>query len=106
MNFTKSIPVAVIYGVSLLFPAIVVANTDPATFQADKERHIANILRSIQIDQKNLSCVQAAQDHQALNACQEITKQDMSALEPKAAEVINKKTENTANTDVKQQRSK
>lgn len=92
MNFSKSILLTVICSAGLLAPAIAATNPDPATFQADKDQHIANILERIQIDQKNLSCVQAAQDHAALNACDETIKQDHDVLEPKVeAPVADKK---------------
>ena len=83
MNFKKSTLLTVIYGASLLLPAMSTAATDPATFQADKDRYIVTILERIQIDQKNLSCVQAAQDHAALKACGELVTQDHDVLEPK-----------------------
>lgn len=103
MNFTKSILLAVIYSASLLAPAMAAADTDPATFQADKERHIANILEKIQIDQKNLSCVQAAQDHAALKACDVPVKQDHDALEPKteAPDADKKAQKDTKNKEKK-----
>jgi hypothetical protein len=95
MHFTKSILFAVLYGAGILAPAITVANTEPTTFQADKDRHIANILARIQIDQKNLSCVQNAQDQTALNACDATGKQAHEALEPKAeAPAADKKAPN------------
>lgn len=99
MNFTKSILLAVIYSAGSLAPAIAVADTDAdtATFQADKERHIAKILERIQIDQKNLSCVQAAQDHASLKTCDDTVKQDHDVAEPKAeAPVADKKAKNGA----------
>lgn len=84
MHFTKLILLAVTYSAGLLLaPAMAVADADPGTFQAEKERHIANILARIQIDQKNLSCVQTAQDHAALKVCDETAKQDHDASEPK-----------------------
>ncbi len=79
MYFTKAILSTVFYALGLLAPAIALADTDPATFQADKERQIAIVLESVQIAQKNLSCVQAAQDHAALNACNVIVKQEPKA---------------------------
>jgi len=100
MNFIKSILLTVIYTAGLLAPAISVAapDLDPATFQADKDRHIANILEKIQIAQKNLSCVQAAQDHTALNACDDTVKQDHDAVEPEIkAPITEKKTQKSAN---------
>lgn len=105
MNFTKLILLAVIYSAGLLAPALSVAapDSDPATFEADKDRHIANILEKIQIAQKNLSCVQAAQDHTALNACDATVKQDHDVLEPeKKAPVIDKKTQKNAKPKGKQ----
>ncbi|HEY8097038.1 MAG TPA: hypothetical protein VIE65_13225 [Methylobacter sp.] len=97
MNFTKSILLAAIYSTGLLAPVMAIADTDPATFQTEKERHIANILARIQIDQKNLSCVQAAQDHAALKICDETAKQDHDASEPKAeAPVADKKAQKDA----------
>jgi hypothetical protein len=83
MNFTKLILSIAVYGAGSLTPAIAVADADPEKFQADKDRYIVNILDRIKIDQKNLSCVQAAQDHTALKACDETVKQDRPALEPK-----------------------
>ncbi len=83
MNCIKPILLTVIYSVALLIPAITVADTDPATFQADKEREIANVLEKVQIAQKNLSCVQAAQDHAALKACSDAFKQDHDVSETK-----------------------
>ena len=102
MDFTRSILLAVIYSAGLLAPAISVAapdsDPDPATFQADKDRNIANILEKIQIDQKNLSCLQAAQDHAALKACDVTVKQDHDVLEPETkAPIANKKTQKGAN---------
>jgi len=104
MNFTKSILFAALYAAGLLTPILAVADTEPMTFQADKDRHIANILARIQIDQKNLSCVQNAQDQTALNACDATGKQDHEALEPKVetpvadkkAPIADKKTKNGA----------
>lgn len=77
MNFTKLI----MYSAGLLASAIAVAAPDPATFQADKDHSIANILEKIQIVQKNLSCVQAAQDHAGLDACHDTVKQEHDVLE-------------------------
>jgi hypothetical protein len=105
MNFTKLILLAVIYSAGLLIPALSVAapDSDPATFEADKGRHIANILEKIQIAQKNLSCVQAAQDHTALNACDETVKQDHDVLEPeKKAPIADKKAQKNAKPKGKQ----
>jgi|GEM_PF-361388 len=109
MNFTKSILFAVLYGAGLLTPILAVADTEPTTFQADKDRHIANILEKIQIAQKNLSCVQAAQDHTALNACDVTVKQDHDVLEPKVetpvankkAPIADKKTQNSSKNKAK-----
>ena len=81
-----------IYSAALLVPAMAVADPDPATFQADKDRQIANVLERVRIAQKNLSCVQAAQDHAVLNACDESFNQDHKALEPKVeAPIADKK---------------
>jgi len=105
VNLTKSILLTVIYSAGLLAPAIAVAapDPDPATFQADKGRHIANILERIQIAQKNLSCVQAAQDHTALNACDETVKQNHDVLEPEVkAPIANKKAQKNAKPKGKQ----
>lgn len=111
MNLTKSILLTVIYSAGLLAPAIAAAapdpnpdpDPDPATFQADKGRHIANILERIQIAQKNLSCVQAAQDHTALNACDETVKQNHDVLEPEVkAPIANKKAQKNAKPKGKQ----
>ena len=60
-----------------------VADTDPATFKADKDRQIATVLEKVQIAQKNLSCVQAAQDHAALKICEEDFKQKFIVPETK-----------------------
>ncbi|TAN64785.1 MAG: hypothetical protein EPN17_18565 [Methylobacter sp.] len=76
MNFIKLTALTVSYSAVLLAPVIAVAAFDPAAFQADKEQHIANVLERIQVDQKNLSCVQTAEDHAALKACDEAFKQD------------------------------
>ena len=100
MNFTKSILLTVLYTAGLLTSAISVAtpDLDPATFQADKDRDIASILEKIQIAQKNLSCVQAAQDHTALNACDDTVKQDHDAVEPEIkAPIAGKKTQKGTN---------
>lgn len=83
MNFTKSIVLTVSYSAVLLAPVMAVAAFDPAAFQADKERHIANVLERIQVDQKNLSCVQTAEDQAALKACDEAFKQDPGIPETK-----------------------
>jgi hypothetical protein len=83
MYFSKSILSAVIYAAGLLAPAMAVAAPDPSAFQADKDQHIATILERIRIDQKNLSCVQEAKDHEALKACDETVKQERDAAEPK-----------------------
>ncbi len=91
MNFTKSILLTAIYSAGLLIPAIAVADSDPATFQADKDRQIANVLEKVQIAQKNLSCVQAAQDHAALKACDEAFKQNHDVSETKVKEQVTDK---------------
>lgn len=91
MNCIKPILLTVIYSVALLIPAITVADTDPAAFQADKDREIANVLEKVQIAQKHLSCVQAAQDHAALKACSETFKQDHDVSETKIKEQKDKK---------------
>ncbi len=75
MNVTKSMLLTVIYSLGLAFPALAIADTDDAAFQAEKERQIAIVLEKVQIAQRNLSCVQAAQDHAALKACDEAFKQ-------------------------------
>lgn len=97
MNFTKSILLTVIYSVGLLVPAMAVADSDPATFQADKDRQIANVLEKVQIAQKNLSCVQAAQDHAALKVCEETFKQDYDVSETKVkTQITDKKAQKGA----------
>lgn len=88
MSFTKSILLTVIYSASLLTPAIALAEADPATFQADKEREIAKVLEKVQTAQKNLSCVQAAEDHAALKACEEAFKQNQDVPETKVKEQV------------------
>lgn len=85
MNFTKSIFTATICSASLLTSALAVADAETTAFQADKEHQIAKILERIQIDQKNLSCVQNAQDEPSLKACVETVKQAHEAAEPKPA---------------------
>lgn len=75
MESKNPILLAVIYSAFLLTSAMAVADTDPATFQADKERQIATVLEKVQTAQKNLSCVQEAQDHAALKVCEEDFKQ-------------------------------
>ncbi len=79
MYFTKSILSTVFYALGLLAPALALADAEPGSFQADKERQIAIVLESVQIAQKNLSCVQAAQDLAALNACNVIVKKEPKA---------------------------
>jgi hypothetical protein len=59
-----------------------VAETDAETFKADKERQTAAVLEKVQTAQKNLSCVQEAQDHAALKVCEEDFKQKFSVPEP------------------------
>lgn len=78
-----------------------VADSDQATFQADKDRQIANVLEKVQIAQKNLSCVQAAQDHAALKVCAENFKQDYDVSETKVkAQTADKNTQkNTKNKE-------
>jgi len=97
VNFTKSILLPMIYSAGLLIPAMAVADTDQAVFQADKDRAIANVLEKVQIAQKNLSCVQAAQDHAALKACDETFKQayDVSETKIKAQGADKKAQKNT-----------
>ncbi|MFA5017599.1 MAG: hypothetical protein WC504_08635 [Methylobacter sp.] len=104
MNFTKSILLTVIYSAVLLAPAMAVADDpDSATFQADKDRQIANVLEKVQIAQKNLSCVQAAQDHAALKVCEETFKQDYDVSETKVkAQTSDKKAPKGAKNKEKQ----
>jgi hypothetical protein len=83
----------VICNALLLVPAIAAADADPATFKADKERQTAAVLEKVQTAQKNLSCVQEAQDHAALKICEEDFKQKFSVPETK---------ENVAETKEKQ----
>ncbi len=80
MKLTK---LTVILGAAILAPAIALAEPDPTSFQAEKDRTIANILERIQIVQKNLSCVQAAQDTAALKVCHDTVKQERDSLETK-----------------------
>lgn len=75
MNVTKSMLLAVIYSLGLAVPALAIADSDDTAFQAEKERQIAIVLEKVQIAQRNLSCVQSAQDHAALKACDEAFKQ-------------------------------
>jgi len=89
MNSTRPVLLTVIYSAALLIPAIAIA--DPAAFQADKDREIANVLEKVQIAQKHLSCVQAAQDHAALKTCSETFKQDHDVSETKIKEQKDKK---------------
>jgi hypothetical protein len=83
MNSTRPVLLTVIYSAALLIPAIAIADADSANFQADKDREIANVLEKVQIAQKHLSCVQAAQDHAALKTCSETFKQDHDVSETK-----------------------
>jgi predicted nucleic acid-binding Zn-ribbon protein len=103
MNLTKLILSTVCYGAWLVAPAIAAADNDPAAFQADKDSHIAKILERIKIDQKNLSCVQSAEDQTTLNTCDETAKQDHSALEPKveAAQDADKKIQKVVKNNKK-----
>jgi len=99
----KYILLTITYSAFLLISAIAVADHDPATFQADKDQHIANILERIQIDQKDLSCVQAAQDHEALKACRITIKEDRDTLETKVkAQTDDKKAQKGAKNKEKQ----
>lgn len=86
MNFTKSILLTVIYSAGLLIPAMTVAAAEQDTFQADKDREIAKVLEKVQVAQKHLSCVQAAQNHEELNACEEAFKPKQDVPETKAKE--------------------
>jgi hypothetical protein len=101
VNFTKSTLLTVIYSAGLLTPTLSVAAPDPdqTTFQADKEHYIATILERIQIAQKNLSCVQVAQDHAALTACGVSINQEPVASEPKVKTPVI--TDKKAQKDVK-----
>ena len=93
MNLIKSILLTVTYSASLLTSLMAVAETDPASFQAEKDRQIANVLEKVQIAQKNLSCVQAAQDHAALKVCNEAFKQSNDASDTREkAQATDKKT--------------
>ena len=83
MNPKKSILLTLAYSAFLLVPAMAVADTDTATFQADKARQTAIVLEKVQTAQKNLSCVQEAQDHAALKVCEEDFKQKFVAPETK-----------------------
>jgi hypothetical protein len=89
----NSILLTAIYSAFLLVPIMAVADTDPETFKADKERQTAAVLEKVQTAQKNLSCVQEAQDHAALKICEEDFKQKFSVPETK---------ENVAETKEKQ----
>lgn len=93
MNFIKSILLTVIYSVSLLIPAITIADTGQEAFQADKDREIATVLEKVQIAQKHLSCVQAAQDHAALKVCDEAFKPAQNVPETKVKEHATDKKE-------------
>jgi hypothetical protein len=81
VSFTKLI-LTVIYSVGLLAPAMAIAD-DSADFQADKDRQIAHVVEKVQIAQKHLSCLQAAQDHEALKVCDETFKQDQDDSDTK-----------------------
>lgn len=97
MNLTKSMVLTVVYSAVLLLPAMALAASDSAAFQADKEQRIANVLERIQIAQKNLSCVQTAEDHAALKICDETFKQDHDVLEAKLkAQSADKKAQKDA----------
>lgn len=86
MNISKSILLTTVYSMGLLIPAIALADTDPATFQADKDREIASVLEKVQIAQKHLSCVQAAQDHAGLKVCDETFNPSQNVPETKVKE--------------------
>lgn len=93
VSFTKQTILTITYSAGLLASAMAVAETDPASFQAEKDRQIANVLEKVQIAQKNLSCVQAAQDHADLKACDEVFKQSNDASDTKGKEqATDKKT--------------
>jgi len=104
VNFTKSILLTVIYSAVLSPPAMAAADDpDTATFQADKDRQIANVLEKVQIAQKNLSCVQAAQDHTTLKVCAETFKQDYDVSETKVkAQTADKKVQKGTKNKEKQ----
>ncbi|MGZ4970293.1 MAG: hypothetical protein ACXV8O_17025 [Methylobacter sp.] len=91
MNFIKSTLLTVICSAGLLASGMAVADADQDTFQEDKDRQIANVLEKVQIAQKNLSCVQAAQDHAALKVCEENFKQDYDVSETKVKAQANDK---------------
>ncbi|MGZ8239017.1 MAG: hypothetical protein ACXWTY_14220 [Methylobacter sp.] len=84
MKPKNSILLTVAYSAFLLVPAVAVADTDPAAFNADKERQIAIVLEKVQTAQRNLSCVQEAQDHAALKICEEDFKQKFAVPETEA----------------------
>ncbi|MGZ5006342.1 MAG: hypothetical protein ACXWE9_03880 [Methylobacter sp.] len=83
MSFTKLILLMLIYSVGLLAPAMAVADDDSADFQSEKNRQIAHVVEKVQIAQKHLSCLQAAQDHAALKVCDETFKQDQDDSDTK-----------------------
>jgi hypothetical protein len=103
VNFTKSILLTVIYSAGLLIPAIALADADPATFQADKDREIANVLEKVQAAQKHLSCVQAAQDHAGLKVCDEAFKPNQDVPETKVKEQVPDKKEQKNEKNKKKQ---
>jgi hypothetical protein len=71
-----------IIGAGLLVSTAAMA-TDPALFQAEKEREIGNMQERIQLGQERLACVQAATDSNALKACHQAAKAKMDVLEAK-----------------------
>lgn len=80
MNPTQYI-LFTILAAGFLAPMIVEAVPNPAIFQAEKDREIANVQQRLQITQDRLACVQAAGDKAALKLCRSTAKLKWDALE-------------------------
>lgn len=96
MNFTKSTLLAA----GLLASTSGFSAPDPAAFMAMKEMHIANIQARLDIVQKHLSCVQAAQDQAAIKACHDAVKQEHKAL---AEKIKSQRADRKAQREAKKQ---
>ncbi|MGZ5055893.1 MAG: hypothetical protein ACXWAT_13265 [Methylobacter sp.] len=86
MKPKNSILLTVTYSAFLLIPVMAIADTEPETFKADKERQTAVVLEKVQSAQKSLSCVQEARDQAALKICEEDFKQKFSVPVPETKE--------------------
>ncbi len=77
MSFTKNF--LLVAGL-LVSTAAFSASPAPGDFQAAKAAHIANIQARLQSVQKQLSCVEAAQDVAAIKVCHDAAKEERQAL--------------------------